>query len=60
MRAVPVEGWSAPTPCADWDVRALTNHVVGEDRWVVPLMAGRTIADVGDALDGDLLGARPG
>jgi uncharacterized protein (TIGR03086 family) len=51
--------WSAPTPCADWDVRTLVNHVVGEERWTVPLMAGGTIAAVGDSLDGDLLGDNP-
>jgi uncharacterized protein (TIGR03086 family) len=51
--------WSAPTPCTDWNVRALVNHVVGEDRWTKPLVDGRTIADVGDALEGDLLGEDP-
>jgi uncharacterized protein (TIGR03086 family) len=51
--------WSAATPCSDWDVRALVNHVVGEERWTVPLMEGKTIADVGDSLDGDLLGDDP-
>ena len=51
--------WSAPTPCSDWNVRALVNHVVGEDRWTKPLVEGKTIAEVGDAFDGDLLGEDP-
>jgi uncharacterized protein (TIGR03086 family) len=51
--------WSAATPCRDWDVRALVNHVVGEELWVVPLFAGATIAEVGDRFDGDLLGEDP-
>ena len=59
VRRVRPDQWSAPTPCADWDVRALVNHVVGEDRWTAPLFAGATIVEVGDRFDGDLLGADP-
>ncbi|MCM0677740.1 TIGR03086 family metal-binding protein [Micromonospora phytophila] len=51
--------WSDPTPCPGWDVRALVNHVVSEDRWSVALLAGRTIEEVGDRYDGDQLGQEP-
>lgn len=57
--AVPPDGWEAPTPCSEWTVRDLVNHVVGEDAWTVPLVGGATIAEVGDTLDGDLLGDEP-
>jgi uncharacterized protein (TIGR03086 family) len=51
--------WSDPTPCEGWDVRTLVNHLVYEDRWAVPLFEGATIAEVGDRLEGDLLGDDP-
>lgn len=59
LDAVGADDWNRPTPCRDWTVRELVNHVVGEDLWTVPLMAGATIDDVGDRLDGDLLGDDP-
>ena len=51
--------WGGQTPCRDWSVRDLTNHVVGEDLWTAPLMRGSTIGEVGDRFDGDLLGDDP-
>lgn len=53
------EQWGAVTPCLEWDVRALVNHVVGEDLWTEPLVRGATIQEVGDRFDGDLLGSNP-
>jgi uncharacterized protein (TIGR03086 family) len=57
--AIRDDQWGEPTPCSDWDVRALVNHLVNENRWTPPLMEGRTIEDVGDRFDGDLLGDDP-
>lgn len=48
--------WADATPCADWDVRALANHVVAGNWWASELAAGATIDEVGDRLDGDVLG----
>jgi uncharacterized protein (TIGR03086 family) len=59
VRGVRSDQWGAPTPCAEWDVRTLVNHLVYEQRWAVPLFAGATIADVGDQFEGDLLGTDP-
>ena len=51
--------WDDPTPCTEWDVRTLVNHVVYEERWTVPLFAGASIEEVGDRFEGDLLGDEP-
>jgi uncharacterized protein (TIGR03086 family) len=57
--AVADDQWELPTPCNDWNVRQLVNHLVYENRWTVPLIGGSTIAEVGDRYEGDLLGDRP-
>ena len=59
VRAVGHDQWELPTPCSDWNVRQLVNHLVYENRWTVPLMGGSTIAEVGDRYEGDLLGDDP-
>jgi uncharacterized protein (TIGR03086 family) len=59
LNAVTADQWNDPTPCSEWNVRDLVNHVVGEDLWTVPLMEGRTVGQVGSSLDGDVLGEDP-
>jgi len=54
--AVGDDQWRNRTPCTEWDVRALVSHVHGETMWVPELFAGKTIDEVGDRFDGDLLG----
>lgn len=59
VRAVRSDQWHDPTPCTDWDVRILVNHLVTEQLWVPLLMDGATVEDVGDRFDGDQLGDDP-
>lgn len=59
VRAVGEDQWDRPTPCTDWDVRHLVNHLVSESRWAPPLLEGKTIEEVGDRFEGDLLGDDP-
>ncbi|MEA3186038.1 MAG: hypothetical protein QOJ74_2515, partial [Ilumatobacteraceae bacterium] len=51
--------WTLTTPCEDWTVRDLLNHIVAGNLWAAELGRGRTIAEVGSALDGDMLGTDP-
>lgn len=51
--------WDAPTVLPGWDVRALVNHLVNEERWTPELFTGATVEQVGGRFDGDLLGTDP-
>jgi uncharacterized protein (TIGR03086 family) len=59
VHAVADDQWELPTPCSEWNVRQLVNHLVYENRWTAPLMGGSTVAEVGDRFEGDLLGDGP-
>ncbi|MDK0523238.1 TIGR03086 family metal-binding protein [Streptomyces sp. ML-6] len=60
VHAVRDDQWSAPTPCTEWTVRDLVAHLTAEQLWVPSLVTeGRTVAEVGDAFDGDVLGDDP-
>ncbi len=59
VHRVGADQWSGTTPSTEWTVHDLVGHVVGECAWVPPLVGGKTIADVGDSLSGDLLGDDP-
>lgn len=41
------------TPCDEWNVRQLLDHVIAGNWWASELAAGATIDDVGQRFDGD-------
>ena len=59
LRLIGDDQWKLPTPCADWDVQALVHHLVYENVWTPPLMAGQTVEEIGDRFEGDILGDDP-
>jgi uncharacterized protein (TIGR03086 family) len=59
VKQIKDDQWDLPTPCSDWNVRDLVNHLVYEDLWAPPLLEGQTIEQVGDRFEGDMLGEAP-
>ncbi|HEX9890095.1 MAG TPA: TIGR03086 family metal-binding protein [Nitriliruptorales bacterium] len=53
------DAWGEATPCTEWSVRDVTNHLVVEMLWVPDILGGRTVDEVGDVHGGDQLGDDP-
>jgi uncharacterized protein (TIGR03086 family) len=51
--------WADESVCEDWTVRELVNHIVTGNDWAEELASGKTIEEVGDRFDGDVLGDDP-
>jgi uncharacterized protein (TIGR03086 family) len=59
MHAIREDQWAGSTPCSEWNVRDLVDHIVYETLWVPDLLDGKTLAEVGDRYEGDRLGTEP-
>lgn len=59
LRAVRPEQWAAPTPCAEWDVRRLVNHMTRGNLSYIALLDGGSAADFLRLRDEDALGSDP-
>lgn len=59
VQRIDVDQLDNPTPCSEWNVRDLLNHLISEQLWAPWLLEGRTLAEVGDRFDGDRVGETP-
>jgi uncharacterized protein (TIGR03086 family) len=55
VRGIRADQWTSPTPCADWDVRALVNHTA----WVLGMMGAVTSGAPVPERNLDVLGDDP-
>jgi uncharacterized protein (TIGR03086 family) len=59
LRAVRPQQWTWPTPCTDWTVRHLVNHMTRGNLNYVRLLQGGTSAEFLRLREADALGADP-
>ena len=51
VHAVGADQWGQATPCAEWDVATLVDHVIDEHLWVPPLLGGHDLAAAGGIVE---------
>jgi uncharacterized protein (TIGR03086 family) len=51
VHAVAADQWGVATPCAEWDVATLVDHVLDEHLWVPPLVGGHDLATAGGIVE---------
>ena len=59
VKAIGQEQWELPTPCAEWNVKAVVDHVVRFNRATPGLLEGATVADLAGLMAEDVLGDDP-
>src|SRR5260221_14575703 len=59
IEGVKDDQWNKLSNDAPWTVRDLVNHITSGNLWVKSLIEGKTIAEVGDKFDGDVLEDNP-
>jgi len=45
LASVDVDQWELPTPCAEWDVAALVQHIIDGDSFATLLLGGSSLHD---------------
>ena len=59
LRSIAPDDWRRPTPCTEWDVRQLVNHVVGQELRMAALFRGGSAEQYIATRDDDYLGKDP-
>lgn len=50
------EQFAFATPCTEWDARTVAQHMLYELLWAADILSGKTIAEVGNHYEGDIIG----